>query len=298
MIIKGRILTKKRICDNIFFHQNGKEAILFFNALNRLNVMQSNQTKNKRKDKVNKLKKEKKLKNKRKISQRLRAKDTEIIEIPIEFRVYRRTTFLAGLVLIISYLFLLHPLSSDLFRYEKNNVNKPFVLAASNYEEPKMVMATTTAPVKTEKFDPKYNKLLSITKGTPMEKMTKSISERNKAVAAFMIGIAMKESKFGLYSPKKKNGADCYNYWGYRGKENPTVNGYSCFDSPEHAVKVVGDRIENLVNKGVKTPAQMVVWKCGSSCAGHSPESVAKWIKDVSIHYYDIMHSKEVAVNL
>jgi len=120
-----------------------------------------------------------------------------------------------------------------------------------------------------------------------MEKMADAISGRDRAVAAFLVGIAMKESKFGIYSPKK-NGRDCYNYWGYRGRENQTASGYSCFDSPEHAVKVVGDRIESLVKRGVKKPSQMTVWKCGSSCAGHSPESVSKWIADVNIHYYQL----------
>jgi hypothetical protein len=120
---------------------------------------------------------------------------------------------------------------------------------------------------------------------TPMEAMVDDIVKRDRAVAAFLLGIGMKESKYGIYSPKK-DGAECFNYWGYRGKENQTKSGYSCFDSPAHAVQVVGNRIETLVKGGLDTPAKMIVWKCGSSCAGHSPESVDKWIADVSINYY------------
>ena len=70
---------------------------------------------------------------------------------------------------------------------------------------------------------------MPIIKGTPMEKMSDYIVKRDKPVAAFLVGIAMKESKFGKYAPKK-DGADCFNYWGYRGKENTTKSGYSCFD--------------------------------------------------------------------
>ncbi len=49
----------------------------------------------------------------------------------------------------------------------------------------------------------------------------------------------------------------------------------------EEAVKKVGSRIQNLIQKGLNTPEKFVVWKCGSSCAEHNPQSVAKWIADV-----------------
>lgn len=127
--------------------------------------------------------------------------------------------------------------------------------------------------------------LAAIIKGKPMEAMLEEILERDRAVAAFLVGIGMKESKYGIYSPKK-DGRDCYNYWGYRGRENPTRSGYSCFDSPEQAVRIVGDRIERLIQGGHDTPAKMIVWKCGSSCSGHSEESVEKWIADVGMNYY------------
>ncbi|EKE10736.1 MAG: hypothetical protein ACD_15C00207G0017, partial [uncultured bacterium] len=64
--------------------------------------------------------------------------------------------------------------------------------------------------------------------------------------------------------------------------------GYSCFDSPEQAVLVVGDRIEDLMEKKVNTPAKFVVWKCGSSCSGHNPRDVQKWIQDVASYYKKI----------
>jgi len=137
-------------------------------------------------------------------------------------------------------------------------------------------------------------KIFPILKNTPMEKMTGEISKKGQPVAALLVGIAMKESKFGKYAPKK-NGRDCFNYWGYRGKENPTDSGYSCFDNPKQAVKIVGNRIANMVKNGAKTPADMITWKCGSTCAGHSEESVRKWIADVAIHYYNINPTVQIA---
>lgn len=151
------------------------------------------------------------------------------------------------------------------------------------------------APVKKKIANPVLHKNISkIIKGTPMEKMTDAIANRDDTTAAFIVGIAMKESKFGKFSPKK-DGKECYNYWGYRGKENTTKSGYSCFDNPDHAIKVVGDRIARIVKQGAQTPEQMISWKCGSTCAGHSPESVDKWIADVGINYYRIQDAVKLA---
>jgi hypothetical protein len=151
---------------------------------------------------------------------------------------------------------------------------------------------------KADDFKPKNNDLkrqiASITKNTPMARMINDISKHDRAVAAFIVGIAMKESKFGVYSPKK-DGRECFNYWGYRGKENTTKSGYSCFDSPAHAIKVVGGKINSMVKQGAKTPAQMISWKCGSSCAGHDPVSVTKWISDVAINYYKLNPPNKLA---
>lgn len=139
-------------------------------------------------------------------------------------------------------------------------------------------------------------KISQITQNTPMASMTPAIAQQNQTVAAFLVGIALKESKFGTYAPKK-DGRDCYNYWGYRGQENPTISGYSCFDTPEQAVEIVGKRLEKLVKQGRKTPTQMIIWKCGYSCAGHSEDSVKSWINDVSINFYKINQDLEIAKN-
>jgi hypothetical protein len=139
---------------------------------------------------------------------------------------------------------------------------------------------------KSEK-DALKSEIADIVKNTPMVAMTDSISEKNRTVAAFLVGIAMKESKFGIYSPKIA-GRDCYNYWGFKGGGKTVVGGYTCFASPEDAVDAVAKRIEKMVAKGVKSPAQAISWKCGSSCAGHDPGGVHKWIADVAINFNKI----------
>ncbi|MDD3487524.1 MAG: hypothetical protein PHF35_04090 [Candidatus Moranbacteria bacterium] len=126
-----------------------------------------------------------------------------------------------------------------------------------------------------------------IVKGTPMAAMIGSISEQDRTVAAFIVGIAMKESQFGVHSPHL-SGHDCYNYWGYKGGGTTVAGGYTCFSSPEDAVVAVASRIEKMVKKGVQSPAQAISWKCGSSCAGHDPAGVRKWIADVGVNFYKI----------
>lgn len=120
----------------------------------------------------------------------------------------------------------------------------------------------------------------------PMEKMAPYISTKDERVAAFLVGIAKKESNWGKYSPKL-NGRDCYNYWGYRGQEGDiTPSGYTCFKNPRQAVNEVARRIDVLVNESnLDTPEKMVVWKCGWNCDGHSDQSVSKWIADVGYYY-------------
>ena len=149
------------------------------------------------------------------------------------------------------------------------------------------VIINLLGKVEDQRHDEFKQEILKYVKNKPMEAMAPYIAQRDRTVAAFLVGIAMKESKFGVYSPKK-NGRDCYNYWGYRGRENPTASGYSCFSSPEQAVEVVGNKIERLTQRGIKSPAQMISWKCGSSCAGHSNQSVRKWIADVGIYFRKI----------
>jgi len=129
-------------------------------------------------------------------------------------------------------------------------------------------------------------KLKGLVYGYPIEKMLPYIALEDKQTAAFLVGIAKKESNWGKHSPKL-NGKTCYNYWGYRGQgENVTPSGYTCFKTPQEAVSVVGKRISDLVNySGLTTPSKMIVWKCGWDCSQHSDQSVQGWIADVGYYY-------------
>lgn len=133
----------------------------------------------------------------------------------------------------------------------------------------------------------------SLVSGYPIEAMAPYIAKQDRSVAAFLVGIAKKESDWGKHVPTK-NGQDCYNYWGYKGAGSlGSSMGYGCFSSPEEAISVVGTRMYTLVvEKKNATPNDMVIWKCGSrSCSGHEPGSVVKWIRDVDAYY-----SKLVAI--
>lgn len=121
--------------------------------------------------------------------------------------------------------------------------------------------------------------------GTPMEKMVPYLSEKDDQVASFLVAIAKKESNWGKFSPKK-NGKECFNYWGYRGPENTTDSGYSCFRNPRQAVSVVGRRIAELIDQEIDTPSKMIVWKCGRNCEAAGGQAAAdKWIQDVGYYY-------------
>ncbi len=94
--------------------------------------------------------------------------------------------------------------------------------------------------------------------GYPMVDMAPYIAAENRKVAAFLVAIAKKESAWGKHAPHK-NGKDCYNYWGFRGKSNNVGSGgHTCFRSPEKAVRVVGRRIKKLIKKGYDTPQKMI----------------------------------------
>lgn len=128
----------------------------------------------------------------------------------------------------------------------------------------------------------------SMTIDHPIEEMAPFISEFDNKVAALIVGIAKKESNWGLRAPSK-NGQTCYNYWGYKGSgSRGTSLGYGCFGTAQEAVTAIGNRIEELASQSIDTPAEMVVWKCGRSCTGHDPAGVKKWISDVSIYYSKI----------
>jgi len=136
--------------------------------------------------------------------------------------------------------------------------------------------------VKKEDLEVEINKIVD---GSPMKKMTPLIAQLDNRVAAFMVAIAKKESNLGRRIPVLE-GEDCFNYWGYRGiRERMGSGGHTCFDSPKDAVETVSRRISDLVQAEIDTPQEMVIWKCGSSCEGHSDYSVEKWISDVEMYF-------------
>ena len=138
-----------------------------------------------------------------------------------------------------------------------------------------------------KKKDELEKEIKEIVKGYPIEKMVPYIAEKDRIVAAFVIGIARKESTWGKHVPVL-NGEDCYNYWGYRGiRPRMGTGGHTCFDSPKDAVDTVSKRIEFLVsNKKLDTPGKMVIWKCGSDCKATGGYAAAqKWISDVDFYF-------------
>lgn len=126
----------------------------------------------------------------------------------------------------------------------------------------------------------------------PIREMVPYITKLDQRVAAFLIGIAKKESDWGKHSPSL-SGKTCYNFWGYKGSgSRGTSMGYACFGSSKEAVEIVGKRIETLVSKNINEPRKMLVWKCGSSCAGHDPAGVQKWVSDVNLYFGKVMQIK------
>lgn len=166
--------------------------------------------------------------------------------------------------------------------------SSPSVLGASidvteEIKAPPVPVAPMTQKDKERaRFDAEVTEMV---KGYPIEAMLPYILKQDKDVVAFLIGIGRKESNWGKRVPVL-DGHDCYNYWGYRGiREKMGTGGHTCFNSPEDAVNTVAKRIKTLVQEEkLNTPAKMIVWKCGSSCAGHSPEGVRKWISDVDMY--------------
>jgi hypothetical protein len=130
------------------------------------------------------------------------------------------------------------------------------------------------------------NRVRTLVTGFPIEAMSTIISKQNKTTAAFLVGIAKKESNWGKRVPRADDGSDCFNYWGYRGAGSRGIAmGHGCFGSPEEAVGIVGGRLDTFVQEyHFKTAEDLIVWKCGWSCDGHSNTSVKKWISDVG--YY------------
>lgn len=137
------------------------------------------------------------------------------------------------------------------------------------------------------------DQIRQLVEGYPIEDMLPYILEKDRIVAAFLVGIAKKESNWGKRIPVLE-GQDCFNYWGYRGvRRLMGTGGHTCFNSKKDAVDTVASRIEKLVTSNkLDTPAKMIIWKCGYSCDGHSRESVRKWIADVDMYFREL-HSDE-----
>lgn len=134
-------------------------------------------------------------------------------------------------------------------------------------------------------------KLAVMLEGHPMAEMAGEIAKQDEKVAALIVGIGKKESNWGKRSPSK-DGQDCFNYWGYKtsGSRGQAL-GHACFGSREEAVATIAKRISYFVHEtGRDTPAKIVVWKCGSSCAATGGQAAAnKWISDVQIYYNQVL---------
>jgi hypothetical protein len=132
--------------------------------------------------------------------------------------------------------------------------------------------------------------------GYPIEKMLPYILEQDPEVAKYLIAIAKQESAWGKRVPVL-NGQDCYNYWGYRGKRKLMGSGgHTCFNSRKDAVETVGKRLHELIyDYDRKTPERLIVWKCGSSCAGHSQEGVDRWINTIKSNYNKLSDVKTIS---
>lgn len=135
------------------------------------------------------------------------------------------------------------------------------------------------------------SRIKELVKGTPIEIMAPYIAKKDKKTAAFMVGIARKESNWGKRRPVL-DGKDCYNYWGYRGiSDTMGSGGHTCFGSPQEAVTVVSKRVAQIIRRNEAESAKnMIVWKCGYSCDAHSSESVSKWISDVDLYAGKILN--------
>ena len=118
--------------------------------------------------------------------------------------------------------------------------------------------------------------------GYPIARMLPEIFKENRRVATYLVAIAKKESNWGKFAPEK-DGKPCFNYWGYRGPENATDSGYSCFVSRSEAVRTVGARLRELLEQGLDSPRELVVWKRGF-LDRPLDASEEKWVSDVA--YY------------
>jgi len=147
----------------------------------------------------------------------------------------------------------------------------------------------TAEEIRMENFK---KELLSLVKGHPIEAMVPYIAEKDRETAAYLIGIAKKESNWGKRKPVLE-GEDCYNYWGFRlRRERMGSGGHTCFDNPRQAVNVVAMRIDEIIERNdARSASDMVVWKCGSNCAVTGGEAAAdKWIRDVDFYAKKVLN--------
>lgn len=169
------------------------------------------------------------------------------------------------------------------------------LLFSSSAEFVVLEIETAQAEFKEIKIKSSLERTLeSMTFGHPMEVMAPYLAQRDPVTATFLVAIAKQESNWGSRSPRSEDGRDCYNYWGYRGQtEEVTPSGYSCFQSPRQAVRIVGERLNRLIYEyDLDTPRELLVWKCGSSCEGHDQDDVARWQRTVG------MYSKKIEADL
>lgn len=128
--------------------------------------------------------------------------------------------------------------------------------------------------------------LHAMVKGHPIELMIPYIAQKDRKTAAYLIGIAKKESNWGERRPVLA-GVDCYNYWGFRLlRDRMGSGGHTCFDSPQEAVDIVSKRITEIIAQNeVESARDMLVWKCGSNCALTGGRAAAnKWALDVDLY--------------
>ncbi len=165
-------------------------------------------------------------------------------------------------------------------------VEKPNTISAE-YDPSQDVFFEYFSEAQGAEYEENIRKMVA---GYPIEEMLPYILEKDKITAAFLIGIAKKESNWGKRVPVL-DGQDCYNYWGYRGvRRMMGTGGHTCFNSRQDAVDTVAKRLDKLIkSEQLNTPEKLVVWKCGFSCEGHSRESVKKWISDVDMYYKQFM---------
>lgn len=166
-----------------------------------------------------------------------------------------------------------------------------FLIVSQHTRTDKVNNIPVVVQVKQKKNVVLEKEIEQMVKGYPIEEMTPYIASYDREVAAFLVGIAKKESNWGKRKPVLA-GEDCYNYWGFRMKsERMGSGGHTCFDNPKEAVDAVASRIDQMVKEeNLDTPKKMAVWKCGYNCT-HPTASVKKWEQDVK-YYYDQLADK------